>query len=118
MSKRKAANAGPAAAIGQREVPFISTAVVVQSPGVTLHKKSAITTVSRTVAELKTDWNEMMQSVTLIIEDTERHTKESGFQLEEIEIGLGFNAKGKLAFIAEAGVEASLSVRFKRGTAS
>jgi hypothetical protein len=103
-------------AVAARQVPFI-TAVVAEGPGVTLHKRSAVESVSKTVAELKTDWNEMMQSVTVIIEDTERHTKKVGFKLEEIEIGLGFNAKGKLAFIAEAGVEASVSIKFRKGGA-
>jgi len=116
MSKRKVATR-PSEDVASRTIPFITTAVVAKGPSVQLHKKSAVESVSRTVAELKTDWNEMMQSVTVIIEDTERHTKESGFQLTEIEVGLGFNAKGKLAFIAEAGVEASLSIRFKRGAA-
>ncbi len=37
-----------------------------------------------------------------------------GMALESISFSLGFDAKGKLGFIAEAGVTASVEVTFKR----
>ncbi|WP_329562000.1 Pepco domain-containing protein [Kitasatospora sp. NBC_01266] len=38
-----------------------------------------------------------------------------GFSVNEITVHLGLSASGKVAFIAEAGVEVSIEVTFKRG---
>jgi hypothetical protein len=37
-----------------------------------------------------------------------------GFQVDSVEVSLGFSGKGQLVFIAEAGVEASFTLTFKR----
>lgn len=37
-----------------------------------------------------------------------------GLQLESVSFSLGFDAKGKLAFIAEASITASVEISFKR----
>jgi hypothetical protein len=42
----------------------------------------------------------------------------SGFEVDELSIELGFSASGKLVFIAEAGVEATVSVIFRRRTST
>jgi len=42
------------------------------------------------------------------------NVRETGFELESIEVGLAFSASGRLAFIAEAGVEASVSITLAR----
>ena len=44
---------------------------------------------------------------------TNETTTKAGYTLDEVSVSLGFSAKGKLAFIAEAGVEASVTVKFK-----
>ena len=67
----------------------------------------------RKIEEVKSEWKilssqlqEMINGFTL--------NKPNGFSVDEITIELGFSAEGKLAFIAEAGIEASISVSFKR----
>ncbi|WP_395294460.1 hypothetical protein ACF9IK_13520 [Kitasatospora hibisci] len=40
--------------------------------------------------------------------------KDGGFRVDEITVRLGVHAQGAIAFIAEAGVEASIEVTFKR----
>ena len=49
-----------------------------------------------------------------MVSGTDDRVTAAGYELSEVNISLGFNAKGKLAFIAEAGVEASVSIVFKR----
>jgi hypothetical protein len=66
------------------------------------------------VGDIKSDYQVLLNQLTFIIGDTDAKVKETGFTLDEIKISLGFNAKGRLAFIAEAGVEASIEVAFKR----
>jgi hypothetical protein len=39
---------------------------------------------------------------------------ETGFEVSEMTVELGFSASGRLVFIAEAGVEATVSVTFRR----
>jgi len=70
---------------------------------------------TRSLEEVKEDWNVVMQQVAEIISGTDaKGLAKSGYQFGEINISLGFNAKGKLAFIAEAGVEASVSITFTK----
>lgn len=70
---------------------------------------------TRTLKEVKEDWDIVMVQVSHIISDTEAKIEQKKFKLDEITISLGFNAKGKLAFIAEAGIEASVSIKFTKG---
>jgi hypothetical protein len=95
-----------------QEVVFITQPVI--TPGVTLNRETPAQEIRRKLGEVKEDWVVVMQQVSEIISGTDAHTHAEGFRLSEVSVSLGFNAKGKLAFIAEAGVEASVSVTFKR----
>jgi hypothetical protein len=55
-----------------------------------------------------------MKQVSALVSDSDSKVDNINFQLDEIKVALGFSATGKLAFIAEAGVEASIEVTFKR----
>lgn len=67
----------------------------------------------RKIEEVKADWKRVSTQVKEMIEATES-AQPSGFGLDSVTISLGFNAKGQLVFIAEAGIEATVSVTFKR----
>jgi hypothetical protein len=67
----------------------------------------------RSVDDVKKDFEKVSGQVEQILDNA--FTKPpKGVRFESVEISLGFTAKGKLAFIAEAGVEASVTVTFKR----
>jgi hypothetical protein len=65
------------------------------------------------LAEAKKRWAESLQAVQQLIESSVTKAI-AGWELDEIEVGLALTAKGKLAFIAEAGIEASIHLTFKR----
>ena len=103
--------------IGQREVYFISNATLLREPGIVEHKSLGSGLgyeLSKKVDDVKNDWKRMMEDLQFIIDETERSATNKKYVLDEITVSLGFSATGKIAFIAEAGVEASIEVKFKR----
>ncbi len=75
---------------------------------------SVAKTVTRPIEEVKAEWARIMEKIAALIDTTSRANAASQFQLDEVEMGLGFSAKGHLAFIAEAGVDATIKLTFKR----
>src|SRR5881396_1991813 len=67
----------------------------------------------RSIKDVKTDWEKVSKQVAEMISSTVMQAPQ-GFSLDEVTISLGFSAQGKLVFIAEAGVEASVEIKFKR----
>lgn len=94
------------------DIHFVVSTTI--APGtVELHK--APKEITRTLEEVRADWSHMSAQISEIIAGTDvTFEQESGFKLSEIEIGLAFNAKGKLAFLAEVGAEASIKLLLKR----
>lgn len=83
------------------------------APGqVDLHR-SGSEALARSLEEVKTDWEVITTQISRIVSNTSRSL---AYSIDEIEISLAFNAKGKLAFIAEAGVEASIKLKLKRNS--
>jgi hypothetical protein len=74
----------------------------------------AAKSISRPLAEVKAEWAGMMEKVAPLIETASRANPAGEFQLDVVELALGFNASGHLAFIAEAGVEATVTLTFNR----
>jgi hypothetical protein len=99
--------------VEQQDIFFV-TGSTLKGPGVNLHGDTGAT-LTKKVIEVKEDWNAVMGQVSVIVSETDTVMSETKFVLEEITISLGFNAKGKIAFIAEAGVEASIEIKFKKG---
>jgi hypothetical protein len=63
--------------------------------------------------EVQKDWKVVInQTVELVSQNVDSAPK--GYQMDEIEVSLGFSAKGQLAFIAEAGMEAAVRIVFRR----
>jgi hypothetical protein len=100
------------------QVLFISGTVPEESPattpGIKFHKRRGISIVTRTLEEVKEDWKVVVGQVVEMVAVTGERIGVAGFELDQVEISLGFSASGKLAFIAEAGVEASVTIAFKR----
>jgi hypothetical protein len=67
----------------------------------------------RKLEDVKDDWARLSQQVGEMAGSTAPITA-AGFQLDSIEVALGFTASGKLAFIAEAGVEATVTLTLSR----
>lgn len=69
----------------------------------------------RKLGDVQQDWRRVSGQIAAMVEATSA-SRPQGFQLESIEVALGFSASGKLAFIAEAGVEASVTVTLTRAS--
>ena len=67
----------------------------------------------RTVEDVKADFDKVSAQLDAILAHAFSKVT-AGMTLDAVEISLGFTAEGKLAFIAQAGVEASVTVTFKR----
>jgi len=67
----------------------------------------------RKLEDIKADWKKVSTQIQEMIQSTE-DTQPTGFGLDSVTISLGFNGKGNLVFIAEVGVQATVSVTFKR----
>lgn len=66
----------------------------------------------RKLEDAKVDFRRVFGQVEQLVNDLPRSIK--GYGIEELELGLAFTAEGQLAFIAKAGLEASVKVKFKR----
>jgi hypothetical protein len=67
----------------------------------------------RTVDDVKADFDKVSAQLDAILANAFSKVT-AGMTLDTVEISLGFTAEGKLAFIAQAGVEASVTVTFKK----
>ena|ERR1700733_12936020 len=112
MKKAKPVN------IAAQEVEFITTPVSSGNEVFTPHSEYTQSPLRKKVGLIKEDYQVILNQIGFIIGDSDSRVRNTGFSLDEIKISLGFNAKGKLAFIAEAGVEASVEVTFKRKKSS
>jgi len=69
----------------------------------------------RRLEDVKADWAKLSRQISAMIAAT-APVQAAGFHVETVEVSLGFTASGKLAFIAEAGVEASVTISLARST--
>jgi hypothetical protein len=94
-----------------RYVYFISPAKPL--PGEAAPHAFLDTLYPRRKEEVQQDWQvEIDQTVDLVSQNVDRAPK--GYQMDEIEVSLGFSAMGQLAFIAQAGLETSIKLVFRR----
>lgn len=71
----------------------------------------------RKIEDVQADWGKVSRQVARMLDATTKE-RPAGFELDTVEISLGFTASGRLAFIAEAGVEASVGITLKRGASA
>jgi hypothetical protein len=71
---------------------------------------------TRPLAELQQEWTIINEQVIVLLDQTEKRTTKTGFELNEVSFKLGINAKGHIGLLAsvEAGGEASITLTFKR----
>ena len=67
-------------------------------------------------AMLQDQWSKTFDTLMRLTDHLGQGTKD--WRVEEIEVGLTLSAKGELAFIAEAGAEASITVKLSRKPAA
>ncbi|MEM9496188.1 MAG: hypothetical protein AAGA09_09305 [Pseudomonadota bacterium] len=93
-------------------VPFIVD--VKPAPGeVALHKGRGDNAKSIPLKDIKKDLKERLGELNEMFA-SKLNTLEQDFELSEISVSLGFSAKGKLAFIAEASGEVAFQVVLRR----
>jgi hypothetical protein len=99
--------------VAEREMFFISSVGTPSGVGIVPHAGES-KQLSKKAKEIKEDWDNVLEELNFIIAETEKSTTNSHYSLDEVKVSLGFSAKGKIAFIAEAGIEASIEVTFKK----
>ena len=99
--------------VGDEEVFFVTTASKLIAPGVEEHSGYGPRLTKR-VEAVKEDLAHVLAQLRYIIAEAEKSASTDQFPLEEISVSLGFTASGKIAFIAEASIEGSIQVTFKR----
>ena len=98
----------------QQDVVFVTGSAATLRPGEVQVQSGTVERVIRSLGDVKKDWQLVIGQVADMIGSSDGPVAERGFRLTEVEVGLGFDARGKLAFIAEAGVEATVTVKFER----
>ena len=81
--------------------------------GLTEHKRAGDAIV-RNFDDLRSEWDALIGKITELADSADERDSDSGLRLSELTVELGFTAAGKLAFIAEAGASASISLTFSR----
>jgi hypothetical protein len=66
----------------------------------------------KSAEEVKANWLQVVEQMRYFISNAE--TLAGNYELSEVEFKLGFTAAGTIVFIAQAGVEATISATFKR----
>ena len=94
------------------EVLFITA--VKPAPGEVVLHKGGVERITRRIEDVEADWTRMMEQIGDLAAGTDLGAEKSGLVLKQLSVGLAFSASGKLGFIAEAGVEASITVTFER----
>jgi hypothetical protein len=67
---------------------------------------------AKSTEEVKASWLQAVEQMRLLIAGAENLAGD--YELSEIEFKLGFTAAGTVVFIAQAGIEATISATFKR----
>ena len=66
----------------------------------------------KSTEEVKANWLQAVEQMRLLVAAAENLP--DNYELSEIEFKLGFTAAGTIVFIAQAGIEATISATFKR----
>jgi hypothetical protein len=84
----------------------------VRTDSLGLRRPSGGEVIKTSAAALQESWNSTIAMLTQLGDDAQ--AKQGGFTVDSIEVGLTLTAKGGLAFIAEAGAQASVKLTLKR----
>jgi hypothetical protein len=64
--------------------------------------------------QVTANWQRTLQQVAGLVENAGPGAVPPGFELSQFEVSLGVTAEGQLAFIAKAGIQASVKVIYRR----
>ncbi len=67
----------------------------------------------RPLGDVEQDWRIVMLQLGELVSQSDAVTP-AYYDLDEVEVNLAFSASGRLGFLAEAGIEPAVRVRFKR----
>lgn len=67
----------------------------------------------RKIEDVKSDWERISHQLKEMVGAMGNQTPQ-GFTMDKVSVALAFSAEGKLVFIAEAGLEASITIEFTR----
>jgi len=98
----------------QKMVPFVGPNKLRPGEGEAHGLKDIIgSSFTRPLESVTKEVTDVMSSIQEILAAI-KTKKPLGFGLDTIDISLGFDAKGKLSFIAEGGVQATVKIIFKK----
>ncbi len=66
------------------------------------------------IDQVTANWQRSLQQVASLVGNAGPDAVPPGFELAQFEVSLGVTAEGQLAFIAKAGIQASVKVVFRR----
>jgi len=95
------------------EDAFIIVVDPIRIPGKTELHGSTRNYIEKNIDDMKKEFSKISSNLSLMISELAKNTIES-HELDTIEFTLGFNSEGSIAFIAKAGVQASISITFKK----
>ena len=92
----------------------------VAAPGDTFEPHAGIVgdAVERGFDTLRKSWSDVLTQISELVTISDRKQQSSNLRLREINVGLTLTGEGKLAFIAKAGIEATVTVTFSQGVAA
>ena len=100
--------------LSQKSVPFVGPNKLRPGEGEAHGLKDIIDrSFTRSLGSVTEEVTNVMSSIQEILGNMKTKTP-LGFGIDTIDISLGFDAKGKLAFIAEGGVQATVKISFKK----
>jgi hypothetical protein len=67
----------------------------------------------RSFDEVLQEWRTLMGQVRMLVNEADKARASGALQLDEMEVSIGFSATGKVALLAEATAEASVTLTFK-----
>lgn len=98
---------------GSELVPFIR--VTAGSPGTAdLHGGSSGGLIEVAVKDIASNWQLVVDNAATLVSEALKSAAAHGIALDQVKIGLAFDAKGKLAFVAELNAHGSVELLFKR----
>jgi hypothetical protein len=67
---------------------------------------------TRSIDDVRTDFAKVSEQVDSLVNALQKRA--GAYALDEVSVELGFSARGRLVFVAEAGVTATISVTYRR----
>jgi len=117
MKRKRASNAPVRADLGDPHIVLFQGEAAGIKPGAvqlqSFGSELRSSLFGRSLEDVKQDFVKVSEQINDILHDAFSKVP-AGLTFDTIDVALGFSAEGKLAFIAKAGVNTSVTVRFKK----